>query len=99
MDTEIKDFVKRVIGLAGERVSAENGVLLVNGKPLEESYLKKDVRTEDFSEIWVPDNHIFVMGDNRPSSRDSRSFGPIHENRLVGEVFVRLWPLNTFGCP
>ena len=99
MDAEIKDFVKRVIGLAGERVSAENGVLLVNGKPLDESYLKKNVRTEDFSEIWVPDNHIFVMGDNRPSSRDSRSFGPIHEDRLVGEVFVRLWPLNTFGRP
>lgn len=98
-NSEMKDFVKRVIALPGERVSSENGVLLLNGEPLAEPYLKGGVLTEDFLEISIPEDHVFVMGDNRPNSRDSRSFGPIHEDLLVGEVFLRLWPFNALGRP
>tara|TARA_B110000014_G_C20080396_1_gene564464 strand:+ start:540 stop:1079 length:540 start_codon:yes stop_codon:yes gene_type:complete len=98
-EIELKDFVKRVIGLPEERVSAENGVLLINGAPLEEPYLPPGAWTEDFGEVQVPYGHVFVMGDNRFNSRDSRSFGPISEDLLVGEVFIRLWPFKSFGRP
>ena len=98
-NTELKDFVKRVIALPGERVSAEDGVLLINGGPLEEPYLSPGVVTQDFNEVQVPKGHLFVMGDNRFNSRDSRWFGPISEDLLVGEVFIRLWPLKAFGRP
>jgi len=98
-NSEMKDFVKRVIALPGESVSSENGVLLLNGEPLAEPYLNMGVLTEDFPEVSIPKDHVFVMGDNRPNSRDSRSFGPIHEDLLVGEVFLRLWPFSAFGRP
>jgi len=98
-DTELKDFVKRVIALPEEWVSAENGVLLINGEALEEPYLSPGVWTQDFEAVQVPKGHLFVMGDNRFNSRDSRWFGPICEDLLVGEVFVRLWPLSSFGRP
>ena len=98
-ETELKDFVKRVVGLPGERVSAENSVLLINGSPLEEPYLAPGVWTQDFAELEVPQGHVFVMGDNRFNSRDSRWFGPISEDLLVGEVFIRLWPFESFGRP
>ena len=98
-ETELKDFVKRVVGLPGERVSAQNGVLLVNGSPLEEPYLAAGVWTQDFAELDVPQGHVFVMGDNRFNSRDSRWLGPISEELLVGEVFIRLWPFKSFGRP
>ena len=98
-ETELKDFVKRVVGLPGERVSAENSVLLINGSPLEEPYLAPGVWTHDFAELEVPQGHVFVMGDNRSNSRDSRWFGPISEDLLVGEVFIRLWPFKSLGRP
>lgn len=98
-ETELKDFVKRVVGLPGERVSAENSVLLINGSPLEEPYLAPGVWTQDFAELEVPQGHVFVMGDNRSNSRDSRWFGPISEDLLVGEVFIRLWPFKSLGRP
>ncbi len=98
-NTELKDFVKRVVALPGERVSAEDGVLLINGQPLEEPYLSPGIGTQDFKEVQVPKGHLFVMGDNRFNSRDSRWFGPISEDLLVGEVFIRLWPLKAFGRP
>lgn len=98
-DSAMKDFVKRVIGLPGEKVSAENGTLFLNGEPLDEPYLTPGLLTEDFPEVSIPEQHIFVMGDNRPNSRDSRSFGPVHEDLLVGEVFIRIWPFGDFGRP
>ena len=96
---DIKDFVKRVIGLEGERIRAEGGVVYVNGRPLEEPYLTTDMYTSDFPETEIPPGYMFVMGDNRPNSRDSRFFGPIHEGLLVGEVFLRIWPFGNIGRP
>ena len=97
--SNIKDFVKRVVGVEGESIRAEGGVVYVNGRPLDEPYLSAKVQTSDFAETVVPPDHVFVMGDNRPNSRDSRFFGPIHKDLLVGEVFLRLWPFENLGRP
>jgi signal peptidase I len=98
-ETDIKDFVKRVIGLEGEQVTAEGGAIYVDGRLLDEPYLTPDTYTSDFPDTAIPPDHVFVLGDNRPNSRDSRFFGPIHKDLLVGEVFLRIWPLDGIGRP
>ncbi len=98
-ETDIKDFVKRVIGLEGEQVTAEGGAIYVDGRLLDEPYLTPDAYTSDFPDTAIPPDHVFVLGDNRPNSRDSRFFGPIHKDLLVGEVFLRIWPLDGIGRP
>ncbi|MBQ29245.1 MAG: signal peptidase I [Acidimicrobiaceae bacterium] len=98
-NSQLKDFVKRVVALPGEQIQAINGVVYVDNLPLPEEYLSENSLTADFDPIDVPKDHIFVMGDNRSNSRDSRSFGPINVDLLVGEVFVRIWPLSNAGRP
>ena len=98
-NSQLKDFVKRVVALSGEQIQAINGVVYVDNLPLPEEYLSENSLTADFDPIDVPKDHIFVMGDNRSNSRDSRSFGPINVDLLVGEVFVRIWPLSNAGRP
>ncbi|MBK01973.1 MAG: signal peptidase I [Acidimicrobiaceae bacterium] len=98
-NSQIKDFVKRVVALPGEQIQAINGVIYVDYLPLHEEYLSENSLTADFEPIDVPKDHIFVMGDNRSNSRDSRWFGPINVDLLVGEVFVRIWPLSNAGRP
>jgi len=98
-NSQLKDFVKRVVALPGEQIQAINGVVYVDNVPLPEEYLSENSLTADFDPIDVPKDHIFVMGDNRSNSRDSRSFGPINVDLLVGEVFVRIWPLSNAGRP
>lgn len=93
----IKDLIKRVIGLPGDTVSAENGRLYLNGKPLSEPYLQPGTRTVMDHPFTVPPGHVFVMGDNRTQSRDSRFFGPITIKSIVGRAFIRVWPPNRVG--
>ena len=99
----IKDLIKRVIGLAGETVTASEGRVLIDGGLLIEPYLAWPEGTADFGAVpWcddggagscrVPEGHVFVMGDNRPDSRDSRFLGPIPVDSIVGRAFVRYWP-------
>ena len=95
--SDIKDLVKRVIGLPNETVEGRNGHVYIDGKLLEEPYLHDDVVTSDFVEVKVPANSIWVMGDNRQNSKDSRYFGPIQESSIVGRVFVRIWPPTRLG--
>ena len=96
-ESGIKDLIKRVIGLPGDTVEGRDGQLLVNGRLLVEPYLDEGVTTGDFAAVEIPEGCIWVMGDNRGDSRDSRSFGPIDEDQIVGRAFVRVWPLNDLG--
>lgn len=93
----IKDLIKRVIALPGETVSARDGKLLVNDKPLDEPYLQAGTQTIMDQSVTVPKGYVWVMGDNRSQSRDSRFFGPIKQSLIVGHAFVRVWPPNRFG--
>ncbi|HEX7165982.1 MAG TPA: signal peptidase I, partial [Acidimicrobiales bacterium] len=94
-----KDLIKRVIALGGETVEARDGRLFIDGKRLSEPYLPADQTTQDFGPIEVPADHIWVMGDNRENSKDSRFLcnsgpTPIAEDHVVGRAFVRVWPLG-----
>lgn len=93
----ITDLIKRVVGLPGDTVEAQNGQVLVNGEPLDEPYLDEGVTTGDFDPVTVPEGHFFMMGDNRGDSRDSRFFGPIAEETIVGRAFFRVWPLGDIS--
>ena len=97
-------YIKRVIGLPGEHIQIKDGKVYINGEELEEEYLADDVKTEvseddQFIDLIVPENSVFVMGDNRPlgKSMDSRRFGCIPYEKIEGKVVLRFWPLNSFG--
>lgn len=95
-------FIKRVIGLPGEKIEIKNGSVYIyneefpDGFALEENYLASDIKTYGMSNdnVKLGDNEFFVMGDNRNSSKDSRSFGPVNRSYLIGKVLFRGWPFN-----
>ena len=100
------DLIKRVIALGGETVSISKCVVFIDGVELAEPYLpKRDTEmtdpadrcsTVDMEEIILENDEIFLMGDNRPQSFDSRMFGPIKKDLIIGQAFVLLWPLSEF---
>ena len=95
-----KNYIKRVIGLPGEHVQIIEGKVYINGELLKENYLDESVTTEamgKFYDIVVPENSLFVMGDHRSVSLDSRSFGCIPYSKIESRVAFRFWPLNKFG--
>jgi len=92
-----QDFIKRVIAIEGDVIRADQGIVYVNGEPIEEPYLPDGTQTSDFGRVEVRQDEIFVMGDNRANSDDSRSFGPIPESTVVGEAFILVWPPADFG--
>lgn len=96
-----KSYIKRVIGLPGDHVEIKYGSVYINGEKLEEDYLSSDVKTESvnggqYLDIIVPEKTVFVMGDNRPDSIDSRKFGCIPYEKIEGKIVLRFWPLNKF---
>jgi len=104
----VADLVKRVIGLPGETISLQDGNVYIDGRLLPEPYLPTDVRTDTYPgpsnnayalhrAYRIPAGDVFVMGDNRPESCDSRYWGPIRESTIVGEVDLRIWPLSRIG--
>jgi signal peptidase I len=86
------DFVKRVVGLPGEVISIKNGVTYIGDKKLDEEYISSDLSMDNMGPLRVPPDKYFVMGDNRPVSSDSRRFGPIPKESILGKVFLVWWP-------
>jgi len=92
-----RDFIKRVVGLPGDTINCRNGELYRNGQPVEEDYLDPGTETQNCTRTIVGPGELFVMGDNRVNSQDSRAFGPIQRDDVVGRAFVRIWPLTHIG--
>ncbi len=99
------DLIKRVIALGGEKISITDCKVFIDGKLLPEPYLndydlaqtvvEDRCRVPMMDDMIIPDDQLFVMGDNRPQSFDSRMFGPIEQNLVVGRAFVIIWPLSA----
>ena len=91
-----RDFIKRVVGVPGDEITCD-GHLQRNGKPVDEPYLDPGVTTDGCKTTVIPPGKLYVMGDNRTNSQDSRSFGVIDRSDVVGRAFVRIWPLTHIG--
>lgn len=94
-------YVKRAVGLPGDEVRVENNRLLVNGVFIDEPYVNKNMglttlqkKNKDYGVLTIPDKHVFVMGDNRPRSSDSRHFGPVDMKLLKGTALYLVWSKN-----
>lgn len=93
-------YIKRVIGLPGERISFDEGLVFVNGEALTEDYIDGAITTcarKRFCSVTIPPGHIFVLGDNRSNSADSRVFGPIPYDHVIGKAIFSNWPVETLG--
>ncbi|GAE93629.1 signal peptidase I [Gracilibacillus boraciitolerans JCM 21714] len=105
---EKEDYVKRVIGQPGDHIAYKDDVLYINGEEVEESYLAQyripgEILTEDFTleevtnEKVVPEGKLFVLGDNRKKSYDSREIGFVDQETVVGKVDIRYWPMSEIN--
>jgi signal peptidase I len=93
-----EDLVKRIVALAGDEVTVEDGVLRVNGEVQEEPFVNQGLPDRGtYGPTRVPEGKVFAMGDNRANSRDSRFFGPVPIENIEGEAFVVFWPLSRIG--
>jgi signal peptidase I len=93
-----KSFIKRVIGLAGDRIRIEAGEVFVNDGVLEEDYVPPAYADQrSYSEIVVPTNSYFVLGDHRTMSNDSRDFGPVNIGYIYGKAVFGYWPMDKMG--
>jgi signal peptidase I len=95
-----KPFIKRVIGLPGDTITIENGNVYRNGVLLDEPYIEDgitDCRGGRCDPVRVPDGMVYVLGDNRRNSQDSRIFGPIDVDSIIGKAWITYWPLDDFG--
>lgn len=94
-------YIKRVIGLPGDHIEIKDGAVYLNGERLQEDYLDSGMTTDSvdgvFTDVIVPDGHVYVLGDNRAVSGDSRRFGCIPIDKIEGKAVLRFWPLNQWG--
>ncbi len=90
-------LIKRVIAVGGETIEVRDNQVLVDGEAISEPYLRPGVVMPPFGPVTVPAGEVFVMGDNRNQSEDSRRFGPIPVGDIIGRAFVRVWPPSRWG--
>jgi signal peptidase I len=91
-----RDIIKRVMGLSGEVLQVKDGVIFIDGKKVLESHpMHNDFA--DFGPVAIPEDHYFVMGDNRPASADSRFWGFLPKENLIGPAILRIWPISKLG--
>ncbi|HUG74915.1 MAG TPA: signal peptidase I [Acidimicrobiia bacterium] len=104
-------LIKRIVAVGGQTLQIRDNRLFIDGEPVDESYLTRAVSMPDFGPITIPDGFVFVMGDNRNQSEDSRSsrlcpeahesegtrFCPISEEEIIGRAFIRVWPPSRWG--
>jgi signal peptidase I len=94
------NFIKRVVGVGGDRLSVRAGRVYIDGQPLEEPYARIDDSCPICNlpqEIRIPEGHYFMMGDNRGASADSREWGPVPEDWVIGQAFATYWPPGKIG--
>jgi signal peptidase I len=94
---EIQDLIKRVIAVGGDSIEAKEGNVYVNGDQIDEDYLEPGTPTDNLPLTEIREGQVFVMGDNRTNSEDSRIFGPIDEDAIVGRAFIRVLPITDIG--
>src|SRR5437868_1117559 len=93
-----KSYIKRVIGVAGDRVRIISGRVIVNGETLEEPYVPEEYAdARSYPEIKVPPHSYFLLGDHRTSSSDSRDFGPVDQMFIYGKAVFVYWPMDKLG--
>ena len=93
-----KSYIKRVIGVAGDRVRIENGQVYVNDQALDEDYVPSEYAdARSYAEVTVPAHTYFVLGDHRTMSNDSRDFGPVNERYIYGKAVFGYWPMEKLG--
>ncbi len=99
-DASDQNFIKRIVAVGGDRLKVERGRVILNGKPTDEPFIQP---SEDCSicnltrEIRIPPDHFFMMGDNRGESADSREWGPVPKDQLIGQAFFTYWPPKRIG--
>lgn len=89
-----QDLIKRVVATSGQTIEVKVGVVFVDGKQIPEPYRKDDNPMQDLPATVVPEDSVFVLGDNRGNSGDSRLFGPVEESKIIGKAFARIWPME-----
>jgi signal peptidase I len=93
-----KSYIKRVVGVAGDRIRIENGQVFVNEEALDENYVPSEYAdARSYPEVVVPRNSYFVLGDHRTMSNDSRDFGPVNERYIYGKAVFGYWPMEKLG--
>ncbi len=90
-------FIKRVVGLPGDRIQIDRGRVYVNGTKQDEPYVQ-DPDDRSVPGILVPPSSVYVLGDNRANSEDSRAFGPVSDDRLIGRAVAGIWPPSLLGA-
>lgn len=100
---ESLDFIKRIVGIPSDRLKIQNGRVYLNGEVLKEAYLNPSVTTlpaaflKEGQEVIIPEKRYIVVGDNRLASSDSREWGFITRDEIIGQTFFRYWPINSIG--
>lgn len=97
------DYIKRIVALPGEEIKLENNTIYINNEPFDEGYLPEETPTRpgtfltEGKAMMMEEGNYFVLGDNRNHSSDSRDFGPIKREEIVGRAWLRYWPITEIG--